>query len=109
MSGGKTATGGRKTEGSGNETGVSGGKTEKTRSTMTTDRTETGEITVQLNGKARALPEGLTVTELLESLELNPQLVVVERNREILDRSEYAQTRVEDEDVLELVHFVGGG
>jgi sulfur carrier protein len=34
---------------------------------------------------------------------------VVERNREILDRTEYADARLRDGDVLELVHFVGGG
>ncbi len=66
-------------------------------------------VTVQLNGKERRIPGGLTVTALLESLELNPSLVVVERNREILDRGRYGDVVVEEGDTLELVHFVGGG
>jgi thiamine biosynthesis protein ThiS len=49
------------------------------------------------------------VRSLLESLDLHPGLVVVERNKEILDREEYENVRVEAGDMLELVHFVGGG
>lgn len=70
---------------------------------------DTQTINVRLNGQDRTLPAGRTVTELLQSLELRPELVVVERNREILDRARYHETRVEDGDTLELVHFVGGG
>ncbi|MFC1661676.1 sulfur carrier protein ThiS, partial [Gemmatimonadota bacterium] len=62
-----------------------------------------------LNGKDRELPRNLTVTGLLESLELNPSLVVVELNREILERSRYSEILVRDGDQVELVHFVGGG
>ncbi len=71
--------------------------------------TQPPRITVLLNGKKRDVPSGLTVAELLESLGLNPALVVVERNREILDRSRYPEVLVEAGDALELVHFVGGG
>ncbi len=66
-------------------------------------------IAVQLNGKEREIPGGLSVKGLLESLELNPALVVVELNREILNRSQYPDTLVTEGDTLELVHFVGGG
>jgi thiamine biosynthesis protein ThiS len=73
-----------------------------------TGRTD-GRIEVTINGDAREIDAGLTVTALLESLELHPGLVVVERNREILDRDRYGEVRVEAGDELELVHFVGGG
>lgn len=66
-------------------------------------------IRVQLNGKERDLRAGLTVRGLLELLELQPGMVVVERNREILVRSRYDEVEVRDGDRLELVHFVGGG
>ena len=66
-------------------------------------------IDVHLNGEQRAVPSGLTVWDLLEWFDLNPSLVVVELNREILDRNRYAEISVEAGDVLELVHFVGGG
>ncbi len=66
-------------------------------------------IQVTVNGEEREIPAGSTVRELLESLELHPKLVVVERNREILKRDSYGDVEVEAGDVLELVHFVGGG
>ncbi len=66
-------------------------------------------ITVRLNGKDRDLPPEQTVRDLLLSLDLRPELIVVERNRTILKREEYPSVTVEDGDTLELVHFVGGG
>ena len=71
--------------------------------------TETGMIQVHLNGEDREVPEGMTVHGLLEWLELNPALVVVEANREILERDSYSGIPVSEGDTLELVHFVGGG
>jgi sulfur carrier protein len=52
---------------------------------------------------------GLTVRGLLEELELNPGMVVVELNREILERDGYDDVQVNEGDTVELVHFVGGG
>jgi thiamine biosynthesis protein ThiS len=72
-------------------------------------RDSTDRIAVQLNGKPRHVEAGLTVKELVESLGLNPALVVVELNREILSRSRYGAVGVQDGDTIELVHFVGGG
>lgn len=66
-------------------------------------------IEVRLNGKDREVQGGMSVLELLESMDLRPGLVVVERNREILDRERYDEVTVEEGDTLELVHFVGGG
>lgn len=71
--------------------------------------TDEQTVTIHVNGTDREVPRGLTVHSLLEHLELNPALVVVESNREILDRSRYEETPVKDGDSLELVHFVGGG
>jgi sulfur carrier protein len=68
-----------------------------------------GTIEVTVNGDARTIATGHTVTTFLGSLGLHPGLVVVERNREILDRDEYDRVTVEAGDTLELVHFVGGG
>jgi len=68
-----------------------------------------GTISVLINGKDRQVPVGHSVASLLEWLELNPALVVVELNREILDRDRHGEVEVKQDDVLELVHFVGGG
>jgi thiamine biosynthesis protein ThiS len=69
----------------------------------------TTAIEVQLNGKPRQIESGLTVRALLETLELQPGMVVVELNREILERDSYDGVAVVAGDSIELVHFVGGG
>ena len=70
---------------------------------------ETSTIRVRLNGKDREVEEGLTITTLLESLELHPGMIVVELNKEILERDRYGDFTVGEGDSIELVHFVGGG
>ena len=64
---------------------------------------------IRLNGKEREVRAGLTVRSLLDELELHPGMVVVELNREILERGGYEGVAVNDGDTIELVHFVGGG
>jgi thiazole synthase len=65
---------------------------------------------VVINGDERrfAAPH-FSVLGLLEELGLDPRKIAVERNREIVPRSAYAQTPVHDGDRLEIVHFIGGG
>ncbi len=66
-------------------------------------------IRVRLNGKDREIEAGHTVRSLLDALELHPGTVVVELNREILERDRYGEVEIHDGDTIELVHFVGGG
>ncbi len=68
-----------------------------------------GKIQVQVNGKEREVQSGLSVHELVESFDLNPLLIVVELNREILSRDQFKDVHVSEGDAVELVHFVGGG
>lgn len=75
-----------------------------------TARTLEATLTIQLNGEKRSIPEGTSVGGLLTELRLDPRLVVVERNREILrDRTMLAGMALTDGDQIEIVHFVGGG
>jgi len=66
-------------------------------------------MTIQLNGKAQDVPEGLTLSELLEWLKIPSDRVALERNLQVVPRRQWAETRVEPGDRLEVVHFVGGG
>ncbi len=66
-------------------------------------------VTVRVNGEAREIPAGLTVSALLAHLELHPRMVVVEHNGTILRREQLDEVAVSEGDQLELVHFVGGG
>jgi thiazole synthase len=67
------------------------------------------ELTLTVNGAPRRIAAGSTIAQLVTSLELNPTKVAVERNGEIAPRSTLAQVSLADGDVLEIVHFVGGG
>lgn len=66
-------------------------------------------INVVINGDTRVVRAGRSITDLLADLGLHPRLIVVEYNREILDREVLSSTEVKEGDSLELVHFVGGG
>jgi thiazole synthase len=64
---------------------------------------------VEVNGKSREFVAGGSLLVLLAELEIDPRMVVVERNREIVRRDQLGRVQVEDGDQLEIVHFVGGG
>ncbi len=67
------------------------------------------QIQIEVNGAARTVPQGSTVAELLEALGLRPELVAVERNAQLVRRSERAATPLAAGDRVELVTLVGGG
>ena len=67
------------------------------------------QLALTINGEGRVVPGPATVRDLLERLGLDPRGIVVELNRRIVRRPEIGQTPLRDGDVLELVHFVGGG
>ena len=75
---------------------------------MTENITRT-TISLTLNGEPRRVAAGSSVAELVCELGLNPQKVAVERNMEIVPRSTLAHVILSDGDILEIVHFVGGG
>ncbi len=66
-------------------------------------------ISLTLNGEARGIAAGASVADLVRDIGLDPAKVAVERNLEIVPRSTLADVRLADGDVLEIVHFVGGG
>lgn len=74
------------------------------------DSGDRSAVSLTVNGAARTAPRGATLADLLHTLDLDPRLIVVERNGVILhDRTAYGTQPLDSGDVLELVHFVGGG
>ena len=74
---------------------------------MTTLSPTTLALTV--NGEPRRVLAGATVADLVRELGLEPAKVAVEHNGQIAPRSTLAGVVLEDRDILEIVHFVGGG
>lgn len=62
-----------------------------------------------LNGEEKQVRAPLNVSELLELFNLEPKKIAVERNREIVPKSLYDKTAVDEGDQIEIVQFVGGG
>jgi sulfur carrier protein len=67
------------------------------------------QITIQVNGENRYCEANLSLPKLLENLGLNPRLIAVEYNGEILHRQYWDQTGIKNGDRLEIVTIVGGG
>ncbi|HCN59216.1 MULTISPECIES: sulfur carrier protein ThiS [unclassified Exiguobacterium] len=67
-------------------------------------------MNIRLNGKDYALTEEITTLhDLLQQLAIDGKIVIIEQNRQIIDRCRYPDTTVQPGDVIEIVHFVGGG
>jgi len=66
-------------------------------------------VLIVLNGEPHRLPAGATLLDLVTGLGRDPRTVAVERNGEIVRRSEYGATALAAGDRLEVVHFVQGG
>jgi sulfur carrier protein len=64
---------------------------------------------IQVNGEPREVPEGTTVRALVELLGLLDGPVAVEKNGEIVRRAQHVSHVLSEGDVVEIVHFVGGG
>jgi len=63
-----------------------------------------------INGKDHDdLPDGLTVAGLIAHLNLPERKIAVERNREVIPKSTYGETMLNNHDELEIIHFIGGG
>ncbi len=66
-------------------------------------------VQITVNDEPRALPDGATVADLVAALGLGPRRIAVEVNRDIVPRATYSSTVLHDGDVVEVIHFVGGG
>ena len=66
-------------------------------------------LSVTINGEGRQLDAPVSLRTLLSELGLDPAKIAVERNLEIVPRSQYEAVTVGEGDRLEIVHFIGGG
>ncbi len=64
---------------------------------------------MKINGEACTCSAGMTVLSLLEQRGHDPQRVAVERNGQIVPRTRFSQETLHEDDVIEIVQFVGGG
>jgi len=66
-------------------------------------------LTITVNGEPRQFPEALSVAGLTDRLGLTGKRIAVEKNGEIVPKSQHATTPLVSGDKLEIVVAVGGG
>lgn len=62
-----------------------------------------------VNGNTENVADGITIMDFLAGKKLNPEKVVVECNLDIVQRENYADVVLKENDSLEILRFVGGG
>jgi thiamine biosynthesis protein ThiS len=62
-----------------------------------------------VNGKQRQVESLSTLLAYLEQIGVDPRIVAVERNGDIVKRDRFGETMLGDGDKLEIVRMVGGG
>jgi len=67
-------------------------------------------LSLQLNGSRVEVPSTVTtIAELIKHLQLEQKLLIVEHNEQVLKKSGHATAELNSGDIIEIVHFVGGG
>lgn len=66
-------------------------------------------MTIKLNGDPHQLQGPLSVSHLLEQLDIDARRVAVELNLAVVKKAAYESSVIKDGDEVEIVNFVGGG
>ena len=64
---------------------------------------------VFVNGENREFSDGVSLEQLVNELMLPGVRIAIEVNGKVVRRGDWTGTRLNDEDRVEIVHFVGGG
>ena len=67
------------------------------------------KIKIKVNGKITTIIDKLTLIELIKDLKIPLTKVAIEMNREIVDKKKINKIKLKNKDVIEIVHFIGGG
>ena len=66
-------------------------------------------ITIVLNGEDKQVDNNISVSQLLEKLELTEKRLAVEINQQIIPRSDFSNLMLKEKDNVEIVQAIGGG
>jgi thiamine biosynthesis protein ThiS len=66
-------------------------------------------MTARINGEARAVPDGSTISDLLQSFGLPAKNVLVERNGEPVPRDDFGSRPIQEDDRIEIITMAAGG
>lgn len=66
-------------------------------------------MTITVNNKNIEISDGFYIVDLLTSLSINPDEVIVLHNDSIIKKGAYREIKINEKDNIELIKFVGGG
>ena len=67
------------------------------------------KIKIRINGKIKKINENYKIQNLLSDLKVPLKKVAIELNYEILDKKKLSRVKLQNDDKIEIVHFIGGG
>ena len=67
------------------------------------------KIKIKINGKIKTIIDELTLYELINDLKIPITKVAIELNKEIINKKEIKKIKIKNNDIIEIVHFIGGG
>ena len=70
---------------------------------------KTKKIKIKINGKKKSIDNDSYLLELINELKIPITKVAIEFNREIVDKKKIKKIKLRNNDVIEIVHFIGGG
>ena len=67
------------------------------------------KIKIKINGKSKLIEENEKLLKLIRNLKIPIKKVAIELNKEIINKKKIKKIKLENNDVVEIVHFIGGG
>ena len=67
------------------------------------------KIKISVNGKIKSVIDKLTLYELIIDLKIPISKVAIELNKKIIDKKKLKKIKLRNNDIIEIVHFIGGG
>jgi len=67
------------------------------------------KIKIKINGKIVSIDGGLSLSRIIKDFKIPLNKVAIELNKEIVDKKRINKIKIKDKDMIEIVHFIGGG
>ena len=70
---------------------------------------KTKKIQIKINGKVKLIDKNLKLSNIINKLKIPVKKVAIELNQEIIDKKKLNKLTLNQNDKIEIVHFIGGG
>ncbi len=67
------------------------------------------KIKIKINGKVKSINQDSSLSLVLKNLKIPLNKVAIELNKEIIDKKKINKIKLNKNDKIEIVHFIGGG